>query len=45
MTALAWLAVYLAVSVVTGALLAAAIRHGEQQARAERAQLDRQAPR
>lgn len=38
-TVLAWVAAYLAASVVTAALLAAAIRHGEEQARAERAQL------
>lgn len=39
MTVLAWVAVYLAVSVVGIALCAAAIRHGEQQACRERAQL------
>ncbi len=39
MTLLAWAAVYLAASVVGIALCAATIRHGEQQARRERARL------
>ena len=39
MTALAWITAYLAASIATTALTAAAIRHGEQQARRERAQL------
>ena len=41
-----WLAVYLAAGPVVLALLCAAIHHGEQQARRERAQLAaRQSPR
>lgn len=39
------LAVYLAASVVVTALLAAATHHGEQQARAERAQRRTHSPR
>jgi len=36
--ALLWIAAYVAVAVVVGALFALAIRHGERQHRAERAQ-------
>jgi hypothetical protein len=38
-TVLAWIAVYLAAGPVVAALLCAAIRRGEQQARREHAQL------